>query len=217
LLTRITTQPQRTTTVASGASVTLSVGTTSLLPFTFQWFKRGQDSPISGATFGYYTFTASAANAGDYVVRVRDSNGNLIFSDFATVALTTGPPAPTTFNVAASSGPNGSISPNGTFARNVGSSVTLTATATSGYEIDRWYVNGLVARTGGASYTIANLQADTSVQVTFRAAGTVVLTGSVLVNIAPAAAVSAGAQWRFAGGNYQTPGVPFQNLDIPGI
>ena len=215
LLTRITTQPQRTTTIASGASVTLSVAATSLLPFTFQWFKRGQDSPISGATFGYYTFTASSANAGDYVVRVRDSNGNLIFSDFATVGLTTGPPPPTTFNVAASSGPNGSISPNGTFARNVGSSVTLTAAATSGYEIDRWYVNGLVAQTGGASYTILNLQANTAVQVTFRSTATTPITGDLLVNITPQAAVNAGAQWRFVSlgvGNYQTPNVLFQDL-----
>lgn len=210
-LPRITSQPTRNTTVTTGSLVTLTVQANSILPLSYQWLKRGQADPISGATGASYAFTASSGSAGDYVVRVSDSTG-MIFSDFATVGLTTGPPAPTTFNVAASSGPNGSISPNGTFARNAGSSVTLTAAATSGYEIDRWYVNGLVAQSGGASYTIANLQADTSVQATFRTAGTVVLTGSVLVNLAPAAAVSAGAQWRFAGGNYQPPGVPFQNL-----
>jgi len=210
-LPRITSQPTRNTTVATGSSVTLTVQATSILPLSYQWLKRGQADPISGATGASYTFTASSTSAGDYVVCVSDSTG-MIFSDFATVDLATGAPPPTTFNVAASSGPNGYISPSGSFSRNVGSSVTLTAAATSGYEIDRWYVNGLVAQTSGASYTIANLQANTSVQVTFRTTGTVVLTGSVLVNIAPAAAVFAGAQWRFAGGNYQPPGVPFQNL-----
>lgn len=211
----ITSQPQKTTSVTSGSSVTLTVGATSLLPFTFQWFKRGQDAPISGATFGYYTFTASADTAGQYVARIKDSNGNMIFSDFATVSLTTAPPPPSSYTISPSSGPNGTISPSSAFSRSVGSSVTLNATANSGYEVAYWYVNGLQAQTGGASYTIANLQADTAVQVTFRSTATTPITGDLLVNVTPQGAINAGAQWRFVSpgiGYYQTPNVPFQYL-----
>jgi hypothetical protein len=85
-LPKITTQPISTN-VVSGESVTLRVSATSVRPFTFQWFKRGQAAPISGATFGYYTFTASAVTEGQYVVRIRDSDGNMIFSDFANVTI----------------------------------------------------------------------------------------------------------------------------------
>jgi Bacterial Ig domain/Divergent InlB B-repeat domain/Putative binding domain, N-terminal len=215
LVTRFTTQPQRTTTVASGSSVTLTVGATSLIPFTFQWFKRGQDAPIPGATFNYYTFTASSATAGDYVVRLSDTGGNLIFSDFATVNLTTPTSPPTSHTISPSSGPNGIISPSSLFSRSVGSSVTLNATPNSGYEVAYWYVNGLQMQTGGTSYTIPNLQADTVVQVTFRSTVTTSITGDLLLNVSPQSAVDAGAQWRFVSplvGNYLTPNVALQHL-----
>lgn len=117
-----------------------------------------------------------------------------------------------TYNVMASHGLGGTISPTGTFSRSAGSSVTLTAAANPGYEIAYWYLNGLVDQVGGTTYTIPNLQRDTAVQVSFRPVVGTVITGDLLVKITPPEAVTAGAQWRFPGGNYQPPNVPFQHL-----
>ncbi len=209
ILPRFTIHPQ-TTSASSGSSVTLT--SQALRANSYQWFRNGQ--PVNGATGGSHILTVNEATAGKYTVRATNQNG-VMFSDAALVAVQTPPPDPGTtyYSITASTGPNGSISPSGTFSRSAGSTVNLTAAASSGYEVASWYVNGLLAQSGGPTYTIPNLQASTSVQVTFRLVTVLVLTGDLLVNITPVAAVNAGAQWRFLpGGTYQTPNVPFQNL-----
>ena len=224
LSTKITTQPQRTTSVASGTSVTLTVGATSSLPFNFQWFKRGQDAPIAGATFGYYTFTASTANAGDYVVRIRDLNGNMIFSDFATVTVTGVSPPPTAPSIA-------SVSPStlptsfSTQLINIYGSNFNPSGANASTLIFRDPTNGVYVRTptyvsasqlqynitvqsavGTWSVTVTNAGQAASNLKTFLVQATTPSAGSLVVNLSPAGAVSAGAQWRVDGGSYQNSG-----------
>jgi len=86
-LPRITTQPQNKT-VVSGASITLSVQGSSILPLSYQWFKRGQATAISGATGASYAFPASFAGAGDYVVRVSDSTGTILATSLKLLSRT---------------------------------------------------------------------------------------------------------------------------------
>jgi len=146
---------------------------------------------------------------------VRQFVDGIPFRDSEPLSIQVSASPPVGPTVTASAGPNGSISPSGTFSRNVGSSVTFNATAITGYEVASWYVNGAVAQSGGATYTIASFQANTAVQVTFRQTATTPLTGDLLVNVTPQAAVNGGAQWRFISpvtSNYQPPNVPLQYL-----
>ncbi|MEK7677826.1 MAG: TIGR02597 family protein [Verrucomicrobiota bacterium] len=73
------------------------------------------------------------------------------------------------YTVAPSAGANGSISPNTPQTVNSGGSVPFTATPANGYVVDQWLTNNVVAQTGGTSFTLNNVTADTSVQVTFKA------------------------------------------------
>jgi peptidoglycan-N-acetylglucosamine deacetylase len=71
--------------------------------------------------------------------------------------------------ITATAGPNGSISPSGTLIRNAGSSILFTATFSTGYYIDKWYVDSNVVQTGGNTYTLANIATNHIVYVTFAA------------------------------------------------
>jgi hypothetical protein len=235
LMTRITAQPQRTTSVVSGASVTLSAGATSLLPFNFQWFKRGQDAPISGATFGYYTFTASSATAGDYVVRLLDSGGNMIFSDFATVTVTDAPPVPTAPSIASVSPSTLPPSFSPQLINIYGSNFKAAGDPNASTLIFRDPANIAYVRTpifvsssqlqynitvqsavGTWSVTVTNAGQAASNLKTFLVAAPPPNTGSLTVNLFPAGAVSAGAQWRVDGGSYRNDGDTATGL-TPGL
>ncbi len=71
-----------------------------------------------------------------------------------------------TYNVAASAGVNGSISPMGDSLVAHGSDIAYTITSDYGYHIDSVLVNGCY-RGALSSYTIANVQADSSIRVVF--------------------------------------------------
>ena len=74
---------------------------------------------------------------------------------------------PIQYTLNASAGSGGSISPNGIFSVNAGASQTFTATANANYVVNQWLLDGNVVQTGGTSYTLNNIQAGHSVQVTF--------------------------------------------------
>jgi C1A family cysteine protease len=80
-------QPQNVFATA-GMPATLSAAAEGgKLPYLYQWFKDGK--LISGATFASYTITsASAANAGSYLVAATDATGTAITSNSATLSLT---------------------------------------------------------------------------------------------------------------------------------
>lgn len=76
-----------------------------------------------------------------------------------------------TFTVSSAAGPGGSISPTGQQTVSQGGSVAFLATpAADGYGVDQWWVNNVAVRQGGNAFTLANVTADTAVQVTFKKA-----------------------------------------------
>jgi hypothetical protein len=72
------------------------------------------------------------------------------------------------YMIISSAGPNGSISPGGAIAVTYGSDLGFTATPDTGYQVDEWSVDGSVVQTGGSDYTLSNIQADHTVEVTFK-------------------------------------------------
>jgi len=88
----------------------------------------------------------------------------------ASVQVTFKPAPLTNYTVTASAGANGSISPSGPQTVVKGGSVAFTAAPASGYVVNQWLVNSSPAQSDGASYTLNNVAASASVQVTFRAA-----------------------------------------------
>ena len=71
------------------------------------------------------------------------------------------------YTIAASAGPGGSIAPSGNIIKAAGSSQVFTASPNANYVVNQWLVDGAVVQTGGTEFTLPNIQADRSVQVTF--------------------------------------------------
>ena len=72
-----------------------------------------------------------------------------------------------TVNVVAASTGNGVVAPSTTSVSS-GASVNFTATPSIGYEVDAWSVNGAQQQAGGNSYTLSNIQVDSTVLVSFK-------------------------------------------------
>ncbi|MHC4566760.1 MAG: InlB B-repeat-containing protein [Planctomycetota bacterium] len=72
------------------------------------------------------------------------------------------------FDVTSAAGPNGTVSPDGVTIVTYGSDLELTATPDTGYQVDKWSVDGVEAQVGGDSFTLADITADQTVDVTFR-------------------------------------------------
>ena len=75
---------------------------------------------------------------------------------------------PITYTVTPSAGAGGSISPNTPQVVNSGGSATFTGTPGTGYTVDKWLLDGTAVQTGGATYTLNNVTANHTVQVTFK-------------------------------------------------
>ncbi len=214
LLPSITTQPQAPATpVALGSTVTLSVSANRT--DSFQWFKDGQPYPLtSPETSSTLTLSAvGASDAGAYVVRAKNSSG-LTFSEKAVLQVAS-------IQVAGIV-PSGGSTQGGTL-------VTITGT---GFEA------GAIVRIGGVQATsVVVVSATTITAVTgAHTAGAVDVfvanldtqsdtlsggftyivitpgTGSLTVNLFPAGAVSAGAQWSVDGGSYHNDGESVTSL-----
>ncbi len=72
------------------------------------------------------------------------------------------------YQVTPSAGPHGSISPDEPVTVPYGGSQAFTAQPDAGYAVDTWFLDGSVVQVGGSTYTVANVQADHTVRVTFR-------------------------------------------------
>jgi hypothetical protein len=70
-------------------------------------------------------------------------------------------------SIVASAGTGGVISPAGSFNKNLGSSQPFTATPNASNIVSQWLVDAAVVQTGGSNYTLANIQTNHTVQVTF--------------------------------------------------
>ncbi|MHC4324418.1 MAG: InlB B-repeat-containing protein, partial [Planctomycetota bacterium] len=70
--------------------------------------------------------------------------------------------------VTSSAGANGSVVPAGATTVTYGSALAFTATPGTGYQVDTWFVDGIPVQTGGTSYTLTDIRAAHTVEVTFR-------------------------------------------------
>jgi hypothetical protein len=71
------------------------------------------------------------------------------------------------YSINAWAGSGGTISPSGSFAKNAGDSQAFTAYPNANYVVNQWLVDSEVVQSGGTSYTLPNIQAPHTVQVTF--------------------------------------------------
>lgn len=74
----------------------------------------------------------------------------------------------TTFTITTSTSPtgNGNVTGGGAYAG--GTDITLVATPSAGFAVDQWLMDGTVVQTGGMSYHLLNVQANHTIQVTFK-------------------------------------------------
>jgi hypothetical protein len=73
------------------------------------------------------------------------------------------------FFVTAWAGPNGEINPSGVINVPQASSVYFSALPDDGYVVDTWFLDGQAKQSGGTSYSITDVQAPHTVNVTFKA------------------------------------------------
>lgn len=69
--------------------------------------------------------------------------------------------------ITASSGLNGTITPNGSVTVNKGGSQLFTATPTANYGVNQWLLDGVPVQSGGSTYTLSNITSNHTIKVTF--------------------------------------------------
>ncbi len=87
----------------------------------------------------------------------------------------------TTFQITASAGTCGSISPNGTSTVSYGASKTFTITPNAGYKVENVIIDG-VSKGAMTSYTFSNVKATHSIMATFVPSGTVTIGGPTVTD-----------------------------------
>jgi len=111
------------------------------------WMEGSTILQPGGTTYAYPNVTA---------------NHNIVVT-FKTIPVTT-------YTITPSADANGSVSPNAPPPVTAGGSITFTASPVStSYQVDTWSVDNNVRQTGGNTFTLSNIQANHTVQVTFRA------------------------------------------------
>ena len=164
------------TSVATGASVTLTAAPTGFTPASYQW--RFKNAAISGATSATYTIPAAAlTDAGDYSVVIGLAGGNAVVSSPLTLAVTAAPTLPAITTQPAS------------LTVNVGASASFSVTATGTGLTYQWKKDTAdIAGATSASYTIsaaALTDAASYTVVVTNSAGSVTSTAATLT-VAPA-------------------------------
>ncbi len=140
---QITQQPLPLT-LPAGESGGLSVIATSPVPMTYQWFKVGTGA-LSGQTSDVLPFPAVAAgDAGQYYVEVSNEFGT---TTSVTVTVTVTGPRP---QITQPLQPQ-QLSPGDNL------SLEVVATSSNGPLTYRWYVNGVLAQTGGTTFQRSNV------------------------------------------------------------
>jgi len=146
--------PSYTITVSAGANGAISPGTVSVLGGTNQTFTitpnagyRVVDVQVDGSSVGPLTVYTFANIAGNHSIS----------ATFTLILY---------FNISASAGPNGSISPTGTASVQQFTNQTYTMTPNAGYRVADVQVDG--ASVGAlTSYTFSNVQAAHTINATF--------------------------------------------------
>jgi len=96
------------------------------------------------------------------------------------------------FTITASAGANGTIDPNGDIIKNYGDSQLFTAAPHTGYTVDKWRLDGGDVQTGGTGYTLNNITASHTVDVTFKQ----LLAGPTIISV-PVTSATAGEVYRY--------------------
>ena len=195
-----------------------------------------------GATASYYDaniVVPTSIPAGDYYVtafidsdqQVIEGNENNNIGSSSPTRLTVGV---TSYTITASAGSGGSISPSGSITKNAGDSQAFTASPNANYVVNQWLVDGGVVQTGGTGYTLSNIQANRSVQVTFTyvppqytitasagSGGSISPSGSITKNAGDSQAFTASPnvnyvvnQWLVDGGVVQNGGTSYTLFNI---
>jgi outer membrane protein assembly factor BamB len=150
--------------ITQGFIVTPSAGASgSVSPNTPQTVLGGSNitftaTPSPGAQVATWSLDGTAIQTGGATYTLSDITAN------HSVQVTFNPPMTVTPLV---SGKNGTISPNTPQTVDYGGSITLTATPNTGYTVGIWGVDGILAQTGGTSFTLSNVVVKHSVVVTF--------------------------------------------------
>jgi hypothetical protein len=119
-------------------------------------------TPDSGYDVGVWILNGSVVQFGGATYTLNDVNAD------STVEVTF-TPAPGSHTVIPKVGVNGGISPNTNQIVASGGSVTFNASPDYGYIVSQWVFNGRAVQTGGMNYTLSNVTANGTVEVTFRA------------------------------------------------
>ena len=72
-----------------------------------------------------------------------------------------------TYNIYAAGSSHGNLEPDGLFDKSYGSQQVFGAIPDTGYQVDTWYVDGIEAQSGGAMYTLSDITAPHTVEVSF--------------------------------------------------
>ena len=205
-------------TVSVGDTATFTVTASGTGPLYYQWQKNSADIP--GATFWYYiTPAAQASNSGDqYRVRVTNAQGS---QTSAAVTLTVNGAAPTTLTITTVSPSvlSGLPLPQTQLLQIYGSGFTSSSTLLfngsitsdptrlyfiSANEID-YYIR---TDTNAANWTVQAINGGQQSNLGYFTvnAPPTTPTGSLVVNLLPTGATSAGAQWQVDGTGYNNSG-----------
>jgi hypothetical protein len=163
-----------------------------------QWLVNGLPAQSGGTNFTLLNVTADTA-----------------------VQVTFKPAPPVSYTVTPNSSANGSISPNSQQSVASADSTSFTASPDPGFVVDQWIVNNVTAQFGGSGFTLANVTADTTVQVTFKLAP--VGNDTITANPTPSYGGTVSGDGAFTHGSQRTviatanPGYSFINWTENGI
>ncbi len=71
------------------------------------------------------------------------------------------------YTIAALAGAGGNLSPAGSVSLNAGENQMFSASPDADFRVNQWLLDGTLAQAGGSTYTVTNIQANHTVQVTF--------------------------------------------------
>jgi len=177
-----------TYTITASAGIGGSISPSGAVPVSLGLSQAFTISPNNGYTISSVLVDGSNQGAIASYTFTNVQASHTISASFAQL-----PPEPT-YNIIASAGAGGSISPSGTITVNAGASQTFTITIDSGYQISSVLIDG--ASTFFTVYTFTNVQADHTIAASFSVlppnqysisasagtGGSISPSGSVLVN-----------------------------------
>ena len=173
---------------------------------------NGSISPSTAQTVEYGHGTSFTAIPGTgYIVDSWSADGVVAQAGGATLVLSNITASKTisvsfkrTFTILPSAGDNGSISPNTAQTVEYGHGTSFTATPVTGYVVDIWSVDGVVAQTGGATLVLSNITASKVISVSFK-----VMTFTITPSVGADGSGSPGApQTVIYGGNARFTATP---------